>query len=80
MFQPLIVISEGFVSMEWNFLKPLNSNRRYIYLFMKSSVKKLDGNMNPTPLVTINDDLSQYFKFHTSFSRIYNSKNSKSLK
>jgi hypothetical protein len=38
--------------MEWEFpYKPLNSNRRYIYLY-EIIVKKLDGNMNLTPLVT----------------------------
>jgi hypothetical protein len=47
--------------MEWEFpYKPLNSNRRYIYLYEIIRQETRDGNMNPTPLVTNNDDLSQY--------------------
>jgi hypothetical protein len=61
MFQPLSLIARVLLSMEWEFpYKPLNSNRRYIYLYEIIRQETRDGNMNPTPLVTNNDDLSQY--------------------
>jgi hypothetical protein len=48
---------------------------------MKSFVKNLDGNMNPTPLVTVNDDLSQYFINSIRFAlQNYTLNSKKSLK